>query len=131
MKLWGGRFSGREQDADFEKFSESFSLDQRLVLYDLEEFEAVEAIRDYVLSTGIPTEKHPGWKCNDYHIALAERARTDNVTIGLAIIIKYKGGDPYFAHFTNYAIANGRVYRVEPQTGVVSNWDGWRIIVDK
>jgi len=34
MKLWGGRFSGR-RDPQFEKFSESFSLDQRFVLYDL------------------------------------------------------------------------------------------------
>jgi len=34
MKLWGGRFSGR-RDPLFEKFSESFSLDQRFVLYDL------------------------------------------------------------------------------------------------
>ena len=34
MKLWGGRFSGR-MDPEFEKFSESFSVDQRLVLYDL------------------------------------------------------------------------------------------------
>ena len=34
MKLWGGRFRGR-RDPLFEKFSESFSLDQRFVLYDL------------------------------------------------------------------------------------------------
>ena len=34
MKLWGGRFSGG-RDPQFEKFSESFSLDQRFVLYDL------------------------------------------------------------------------------------------------
>ncbi|MGD1103875.1 MAG: argininosuccinate lyase [Terriglobia bacterium] len=34
MKLWGGRFSG-QRDPQFEKFSESFSLDQRFVLYDL------------------------------------------------------------------------------------------------
>jgi len=34
MKLWGGRFSGRS-DPQFEKFSESFSLDQRFILYDL------------------------------------------------------------------------------------------------
>ncbi len=34
MKLWGGRFSGR-RDPLFERFSESFSLDQRLILYDL------------------------------------------------------------------------------------------------
>ncbi len=34
MKLWGGRFSGH-RDPQFEKFSESFSLDQRFVLYDL------------------------------------------------------------------------------------------------
>src|SRR5438876_1157364 len=39
MKLWGGRFAraGRDPRFDplFEKFSESFSVDQRLVLYDL------------------------------------------------------------------------------------------------
>jgi argininosuccinate lyase len=34
MKLWGGRF-GRERDPDFEKFSESFSVDHRLMEYDL------------------------------------------------------------------------------------------------
>jgi argininosuccinate lyase len=34
MKLWGGRFNGR-RDPLFERFSESFSLDQRFVLYDL------------------------------------------------------------------------------------------------
>ena len=34
MKLWGGRFEGR-RDPLFEKFSESFSIDQRLVEYDL------------------------------------------------------------------------------------------------
>ena len=34
MRLWGGRFSGR-RDPRFEKFSESFSLDQRLIRYDL------------------------------------------------------------------------------------------------
>lgn len=35
MKLWGGRFAGNRGDPLFEKFSESFSFDQRLVLYDL------------------------------------------------------------------------------------------------
>ena len=34
MKLWGGRFTAR-RDPLFEKFSESFSLDQRFILYDL------------------------------------------------------------------------------------------------
>lgn len=34
MKLWGGRFEGR-RDPLFEKFSESFSVDQRLISYDL------------------------------------------------------------------------------------------------
>ncbi|MGA3167050.1 MAG: argininosuccinate lyase [Terriglobia bacterium] len=34
MKLWGGRFHSR-RDPQFEKFSESFSLDQRFILYDL------------------------------------------------------------------------------------------------
>lgn len=35
MKLWGGRFAGVRGDPLFEKFSESFSFDHRLVLYDL------------------------------------------------------------------------------------------------
>ena len=34
MNLWGGRFEGR-RDPLFEKFSESFSVDQRLIAYDL------------------------------------------------------------------------------------------------
>lgn len=35
MALWGGRFAGRG-DPLFAKFSESFSFDQRLILYDLD-----------------------------------------------------------------------------------------------
>jgi len=35
MKLWGGRFARGGRDPLFEKFCESFSLDQRLVHYDL------------------------------------------------------------------------------------------------
>lgn len=35
MKLWGGRFSRRQRDPLFERFSESFSVDQRLIRYDL------------------------------------------------------------------------------------------------
>ncbi len=40
MTLWGGRFAGGRRDPLFEAFSESFSLDQRLVLYDLRVNEA-------------------------------------------------------------------------------------------
>jgi argininosuccinate lyase len=35
MRLWGGRFARRARDPEFEQFSESFSIDQRLILYDL------------------------------------------------------------------------------------------------
>jgi argininosuccinate lyase len=35
MKLWGGRFGRGRGDPEFERFSESFSVDQRLILYDL------------------------------------------------------------------------------------------------
>ncbi|MGE5326341.1 MAG: argininosuccinate lyase [Deltaproteobacteria bacterium] len=35
MKLWGGRFSRAKRDELFERFSESFSVDQRLIAYDL------------------------------------------------------------------------------------------------
>lgn len=35
MKLWGGRFAQGRRDPVFEKFSESFSLDQRLIHHDL------------------------------------------------------------------------------------------------
>jgi len=45
MKLWGGRFRGR-RDPQFERFSESFSLDQRFILYDLRVNQAyVKALR--------------------------------------------------------------------------------------
>ena len=35
-KLWGGRFDPEARDPDFERFSQSFSVDRRLVLYDLQ-----------------------------------------------------------------------------------------------
>ncbi len=35
MRLWGGRFARRGRDPEFEQFSESFSVDRRLILYDL------------------------------------------------------------------------------------------------
>ena len=35
MKLWGGRFTPAGRDPLFEQFSESFSVDRRLILYDL------------------------------------------------------------------------------------------------
>ena len=40
MKLWGGRFTRAGRDPLFEKFSESFSVDRRLILYDLRVNEA-------------------------------------------------------------------------------------------
>jgi len=76
MKLWGGRFEAGPRDPEFEKFSESFSVDQRLVLYDLEVNRAyVEALgRARVLKPpevrqlvrGLDSlrhhiETHPGW----------------------------------------------------------------------
>jgi argininosuccinate lyase len=76
MKLWGGRFAPGRRDPHFEKFSESFSVDQRLILYDLQVNRAyvralgaarvlsagevrrltrgLDALRRYV-------ETHPGW----------------------------------------------------------------------
>jgi argininosuccinate lyase len=76
MKLWGGRFARGKRDPLFEKFSESFSIDQRLIHYDLAVNLAyvkalgrarvlrasevarlsrgLEALRRYV-------ERHPGW----------------------------------------------------------------------
>ena len=76
MKLWGGRFAPGRRDPHFEKFSESFSVDQRLILYDL------QVNRAYVRALGVArvlaagevrrltrgvdrlrryVETHPGW----------------------------------------------------------------------
>jgi argininosuccinate lyase len=75
MKLWGGRFSGR-RDPQFEKFSESFSLDQRFILYDLrvnlayvKELGAARVLKPQEvrkLTTGLETlrrriERNPRW----------------------------------------------------------------------
>ncbi len=46
MRLWGGRFAGRGEDPLFEAFSESFTVDQRLVLYE------IQVNRAYVSSLG-------------------------------------------------------------------------------
>jgi argininosuccinate lyase len=92
MKLWGGRFSGRKQDPLFEAYSESFSFDQRLVLYDLRANLAYvrELGRAHVLKVGEVrrlarglkalhrfVETHPEWardeKCEDVHTWVEQR----------------------------------------------------------
>jgi len=91
MRLWGGRFAAR-RDPFFETFSESFSVDQRLVRYDLRVNQAyvkalgaaralrpsevrrltrgLERLRRYV-------EKHPKWArgeaSEDVHTWVEER----------------------------------------------------------
>lgn len=75
MKLWGGRFSG-QTDPEFEKFSESFSVDHRLILYDLQVnlayLEAlgrahvlngadVRALRRALALVRRYVEQHPNW----------------------------------------------------------------------
>jgi argininosuccinate lyase len=54
MKLWGGRFAQHRRDALFERFSESFSLDQRWIHYDL------RVNRAYVTSLGKAGILRPG-----------------------------------------------------------------------
>jgi argininosuccinate lyase len=75
MKLWGGRFKGG-RDPRFEEFSESFSLDQRFMLYDLrinlayvQELGRVGALKSPEarrLAQGLrvirrDVERNPGW----------------------------------------------------------------------
>src|SRR5262249_29997964 len=40
MTLWGGRFAGGRRDPHFENFSQSFSVDRRLIRYDLRAHQA-------------------------------------------------------------------------------------------
>jgi argininosuccinate lyase len=75
MKLWGGRFEGG-RDLLFEKFSESFSVDQRLIAYDLQVNLAyvgelgrarvltqkeVSAIRRGLVAIGRYVKQNPRW----------------------------------------------------------------------
>ena len=75
MKLWGGRFGGG-CDPLFEKFSESFSVDQRLISYDLQVNLAyvgelgragvltqkeVSAIRRGLVAIGRYVKQNPRW----------------------------------------------------------------------
>jgi argininosuccinate lyase len=76
MKLWGGRFAPGRRDPCFEKFSESFSVDQRLILFDLQVNRAyvqalgaarvLTAAEARQLRRGLDrlrryVETHPGW----------------------------------------------------------------------
>jgi argininosuccinate lyase len=88
MKLWGGRFSPSTDgpDPQFESFSESFSLDQRYVLYDLRvnlayvralgEARVLKLAEVRALVRGLEAlrrkvERNPGWarrqKAEDVH----------------------------------------------------------------
>lgn len=79
MKLWGGRFEGRG-DPLFEKFSESFSVDQRLISYDLRvniayvrelgrlgvlKRKEVSALTRGLESIARYVEENPGWATNE------------------------------------------------------------------
>ncbi|MEJ2008145.1 MAG: argininosuccinate lyase [Acidobacteriota bacterium] len=76
MKLWGGRFEGR-RDPFFEKFSESFSVDQRLITYDLQVNLA------YVRELG--------------RVRVLTRKETTTLTRGLNAIARYVKGHPDWA----------------------------------
>jgi argininosuccinate lyase len=92
MKLWGGRFTGRKRDALFEAYSESFSFDQRLILYDLRVNLAyvrelgrarvlkggeVRRLAGGLKALGRYVETHPQWardeKCEDVHTWVEQR----------------------------------------------------------
>jgi len=77
MKLWGGRFAQHRRDALFEKFSESFSLDQRWILYDL------RVNRAYVKSLGKAGIVRPG--------------EVRKLTHGLDAIRRYVASHPHWA----------------------------------
>jgi argininosuccinate lyase len=77
MKLWGGRFTPGKRDPDFERFSESFSVDQRLILYDL------QVNRAYVRTLGAA------------HGLTAREVRT--LTRGLDAIRRYVESHPHWA----------------------------------
>jgi len=76
MKLWGGRFSGR-RDPRFEEFSESFSVDQRFILYDLRVNLA------YVKELG--------------RVGVFKPAETRRLAQGLEAIRRHVEGNPHWA----------------------------------
>ncbi len=92
MKLWGGRFTRAGRDPLFEKFSESFSVDRRLIFYDLRVNQAyVKALgKAHVLgpaevrrltrglkALGRQVERNPNWhrgqSSEDVHTWVEER----------------------------------------------------------
>ena len=80
MKLWGGRFAG-ERDPLFEKFSESFSLDQRLIAYDL------RVNLEYVRELG--------------RARVLSRQEVSRLTRGLEAIVRYVKQNPHWADNEN------------------------------
>ncbi len=85
MKLWGARFSRNKLDPHFEKFSESFSVDRRLVGYDLRvNGEYVKALgRAGVLGPGEVERLVRGLKTLERYVAnnsrWAERETSEDV----------------------------------------------------
>ncbi len=76
MKLWGGRFEG-QRDPLFERFSESFSVDHRLIGYDLRVNQA------YVLELG--------------RVRVLSRKEVSALVRGLGAIARYVKQNPSWA----------------------------------
>lgn len=90
------------------------------------EFYTLTQVEEYIASCNLTVSGN----CYEWMMALAERARHDGKPIGLALMERERAdGAIKEAHFTNFVIIGKKVLRIEPQTGQVSNWDGWRLAI--
>lgn len=90
------------------------------------EFYTLQQVEDYIASCNLTVNGN----CYEWMICLSEQARHDGKPIGLALMFKQRAdGAIIEAHFTNFVIIGKIVLRIEPQTGQISNWDGWRLAI--
>ena len=96
-----------------------------------EGFISTGEVRNYIATVNITEREYSKlYDCDDFAMDMAAQAMKDGEDIGLALILKEKYGEIYKVHVTNFVIVGNNIYRLEPQTGVISNWEGRRITVD-
>jgi len=96
-------------------------------------FKSVWDIRQYVKNSGVPELRRTenDFDCEDFAFALCQQAVTDNVPMGMLLVLRYDDGRLTDFHTKNFTWIGNHIYEVEPRNGNVWMLRGYEAKWDK